>query len=68
MAPNVDDYNSDLAKTMAKGTGSIIKGIFWLRDSTLAQLQNGSEFVRGSVTPKSKPSTISPQALTNLKR
>ncbi|KAG0561916.1 hypothetical protein KC19_9G103100 [Ceratodon purpureus] len=68
MAPNVDDYNSELAKTMAKGTGNLIKGIFWLRDSTLAQLENGSGYVRGRVKPSSKPSNISPQTLTNLKR
>jgi spartin len=68
MAPNVNDYNSDLAKTMAKGTGNIIKGIFWLRDSTLAQLENGSEYVRGQVRPSSKPGKISSQTLTNLKR
>lgn len=68
MAPNVDDYNGSVAKTMAKGTGNIIKGIFWLRDSTLAQLDNGSTYVRGRVNPSSKPTNISPQTLTNLKR
>lgn len=68
MAPNVDDYNSEVAKTMAKGTGGLIKGIFWLRDSTLAQLDSGSTFVRGRVKPNSTPSTITPRTLRNLKR
>jgi spartin len=68
MAPNVDDYNSKIAKSMAKGVGDIIKGIFWLRDSTVAQLENGSTFVRGRVEPSSKPSTISPRTLRNMKR
>jgi spartin len=68
MAPNVDEYNSEVAKTMAKGTGSIIKGIFWLRDSTLAQLENSSTYVRGQMKPNPKPSSISPRTLRNLKR
>jgi spartin len=68
MAPNVEDYNSRLAKGMAKGTGSLIQGIFWVRDSTLARLGNGSLYVKGKVKPNSKPSSISPQTLRNLKR
>lgn len=61
MAPNVDDYNSKVAKQMAKGVGDIIQGIFWLRDSTVAQLENGSTFVRGRVKPSSKPTTNTPE-------
>ena len=68
MAPNVDDYNSKLAKSMAKGTGSIIKGIFTVRDSTVARLENGSIYVKGRVKSNSKPSNISPRTLRNLKR
>lgn len=68
MAPNVDDYNSRLAKSMAKGTGSLIKGIFKVRNSTVARLENGSLYVKGKVKPSSKPSKISPQTLRNLKR
>lgn len=68
MAPNVDDYNSDLAKAFAMGTGSLIKGIFWLRDSTVAGLENGSSYMREHVRSTSNPSTINPQILVNLKR
>lgn len=68
MAPNVDDYNSRLAKSMAKGTGNLIKGIFMVRDSTVTRLENGSVYVKGRVKSNSKPSTISPQTLRNLKR
>ncbi|KAG0568996.1 hypothetical protein KC19_6G057900 [Ceratodon purpureus] len=68
MAPNVDDYNSKLAKGMAKGTGSLIKGIFKVRDTTVARLENGSVYVKGKVKPNSKASNISPQTLRNLKR
>jgi len=68
MAPNVEDYNSRLAKSMAKGTGNLIKGIFMVRDSTVTRLENGSLQVKGRVKPNSKPSNISPQTLRNLKR
>lgn len=64
MAPNVDDYNSRLAK----GTGSLIKGIFRVRDTTVARLENGSLYVKGRVKPNSKPTNISPQTLRNLQR
>jgi spartin len=68
MAPNVDDYNSKLARSMAKGTGNVIRGIFRVRDSTVARLESGSIYVKGRVKPNSKPSNISPQTLRNLKR
>jgi len=69
MAPNVDDYNSELAKTLASGTGSLIKGIFWLRNATVANLDNGSKYVRERVEPTPRgPSSISPYTITNLKR
>lgn len=68
MAPNVNDYNSRLAKGMAKGTGNVIKGIFWVRDVTVARLENGSIYMKGKVKPCSKPSKISPRTLRNLKR
>lgn len=69
MAPNVDDYNSELAKTLAAGTGSLIKGIFWLRNATVANLENGSKYVRDIVQPNPRgPSNISPYTVKNLKR
>lgn len=69
MAPNVDDYNSELAKTLAAGTGSLIKGIFWLRNATVANLDNGSKYVKEQVQPNPRqPSNISPYTINNLKR
>ena len=68
MAPNVEDYNSSIAKSMAKGTGHIIRGIFWVRDSTVARLENGSLYMKGRIKSNSKPSQISPRTLRNLKR
>lgn len=68
MAPNVDDYNSSVAKTMAKGTGQIIRKIFWVRDSTVARLESGSLYMKGRVKPNAKPAQISPRALRNVQR
>jgi spartin len=68
MAPNVDDYNSKLAKGMAKGTGNLIKGIFVVRDATVSRLENGSLYVKGRVKPNAKPTNISPRTLRNLQR
>jgi spartin len=69
MAPNVDDYNSELAKTLASGTGSLIKGIFWLRNATVENLDNGTKFVKERVEPNPRqPSSIGPYTLNNLTR
>ncbi|KAG0620351.1 hypothetical protein M758_4G209500 [Ceratodon purpureus] len=69
MAPNVNDYNSDVAKTLAAGTGHLIRGLFWLRDTTVSNLENGSAYVKDKVDPNPrKPSTISPTTINNLRR
>lgn len=69
MSPNVDDYNSELAKTLASGTGSLIKGIFWLRNATVSNLDNGTKYVKDVLQPNPRgPSHISPYTINNLKR
>lgn len=69
MAPNVSDYNSEVAKTLAAGTGNLIKGLFWLRNATVSNFENGSTYVKDKVQPNPRgPSTISPATLNNLKR
>jgi spartin len=69
MAPNVGDYNSEVAKTLAAGTGHLIRGLFWLRDTTVSNLESGSAYVRDKVEPNPrKPSTISPATINNLRR
>lgn len=69
MSPNVDDYNSELAKTLASGTGSLIKGIFWLRNTTVSNLDNGTKYAKDVLQPNPRgPSHISPYTINNLKR
>ncbi|CAK9256985.1 unnamed protein product [Sphagnum jensenii] len=68
MAPNVDDYGSSAARMIATGSGQIIRGIFWIRDSTVAQLESGSIYVQGKIKPNAQPSNISPRILRNLQR
>lgn len=69
IAPNVDSYNSELAKTLASGTGSLIKGIFWLRNATVANLDNGGKLVKERVEPNPRaPSSIGPSTLNNMTR
>lgn len=68
MAPNVDDYGSSAARAIATGTGQIIRGIFWVRDSTVKQLESGTIYMKTKLNTNDKPSTISPKALKNMKR
>lgn len=68
MAPNVDDYDNRVAKTIASGTGQIIRGIFWVRDSTVVKLENGTlnRIQRSNSTDK--PMNLRPSTLRNLER
>jgi spartin len=68
MAPNVDDYGNSLAKAIASGTGQIIRGIFWVRDSTVRTLESGSINVTRNSKPTDHPSDIRPSTLRNLQR
>jgi spartin len=68
MAPNVDDYGSSVAKGIATGSGQIIKGIFWVRDSTVAQLDNGSIYMQSKLKANDKEHKVSPRVLRNLHR
>lgn len=68
MAPNVDDYGNSLAKAIASGTGQIIRGIFWVRDSTVKTLESGSINVTRNSKPTDHPSDIRPSTLRNLQR
>lgn len=67
MAPNVNDYRNSVAKAIVSGTGQIIKGIFWIRDSTVTKLESGSIYMTsGKATDQ--PSNIRPEMLRNLQR
>jgi spartin len=68
MAPNVDDYGSSVARGIATGSGQIIKGIFWVRDSTVAQLDNGSIYMQSKLKANDKEHKVSPRVLRNLHR
>lgn len=45
-APAVGDYNNFLAKTIAGGTGQIVKGIFKCSNSYTNQVQKGGEMIQ----------------------
>lgn len=68
MAPNVDDYGSYAARAIAIGSGHVIKSIFWVRDSTVKQLESGTIYLTSKINPSNKPSNISPRTLRNLRR
>ena len=68
MAPNVDDYDNRVAKAIATGTGHIIRGIFWVRDSTVLKLENGAMNMTKQSNPTDKPTNMSPSTLRNLQR
>ncbi|KAL2611727.1 hypothetical protein R1flu_023419 [Riccia fluitans] len=68
MAPNVDDYNSKAAKGIATGAGHVIRGILWLSETTVQQLDSGHEYMRSKFKPKKDPSKISPTTIANMRR
>ncbi|KAJ7294441.1 hypothetical protein O6H91_08G004700 [Diphasiastrum complanatum] len=68
MAPNVEDYNSSLAKAIAAGTGHVIRGIFWCSESTVSNLQKGGTIVKGYIKPGTKQAPVSPRTLKNIRR
>eukprot|EP00249_Psilotum_nudum_P011164 c23003_g1_i1 orf=358-1674(+) len=68
LAPNVEDYNSMLAKGIAAGSGHIIRGMFWCSDTTVAQLQKGSLYMKQRVQPNDKATHISPRTMKNIRR
>ncbi|XP_073394993.1 senescence/dehydration-associated protein At3g51250-like [Physcomitrium patens] len=68
MAPNADDYGSSSARAIATGTGQIIRGISWVRDSIVEQLEKGTICMKSKLNSNDKPSTITLKALWNTKR
>jgi spartin len=68
MAPNVDDYGNRVAKAIASGTGQLIRGIFWVRDSTVVKLENGTLNRIQKSNPTDKPTNLRPSTLRNLER
>lgn len=68
MAPNVDDYGNGMAKAIASGTGQIIRGIFWVRDSTVEKMENGAIHVTKNSSPTNNPTNMRPSTLRNLER
>ncbi|KAG6541474.1 hypothetical protein Mapa_017148 [Marchantia paleacea] len=68
IAPNVDDYNSKAAKGIATGAGHVIRGILWLSDATVQQLDSGHGYMKSKFKPKSDPSKISPTTIANMRR
>lgn len=68
MAPNVDDYGNTVAKAIASGTGQIIRGIFWVRDSTVVKMESGAMNATKNSNPTDTPTNMSPSTLRNLER
>jgi hypothetical protein len=68
MAPNVDDYGSSAARAIATGSGQVVKGIFWVGDSTMTKLDNGSTYMQSKLKANNKPHNVSPRVLRNLHR
>ncbi|XP_068639887.1 protein EARLY-RESPONSIVE TO DEHYDRATION 7, chloroplastic-like [Aristolochia californica] len=68
LAPNVEDYNSYVAKGIALGTGQLIKGIFWCGDVTVDRLKWGDEVLKKRMDPNAKKTNISPETLKRIKR
>lgn len=68
LAPNVEEYNSGIAKGIATGTGRVIQTIFWCSDSTIEKLEKGCIYMKGHIKANEKPVNISPRTLRNLRR
>ncbi|KAL9370689.1 hypothetical protein Peur_035829 [Populus x canadensis] len=67
LAPNVEDYSSGIARTIAAGSGQLIRGILWCGDVTVDRLKWGDGFFKKRIR-KSKDSDISPGTLRRIKR
>ncbi|XVF18044.1 hypothetical protein REPUB_Repub10bG0177500 [Reevesia pubescens] len=68
LAPNVEDYSGRAAKTIAVGSGHLIKGILWCGDVTVDRLKRGNEVLKNRMTPAEKNAEISPDTLKRIKR
>ncbi|GLJ25911.1 hypothetical protein SUGI_0496720 [Cryptomeria japonica] len=75
LAPNVEEYNTVLAKAIAGGSGQIIKGIFVISDGYSSQVRRGGELLRSRSKAGEKPSAqkkksseISPRVKKNIRR
>ncbi|XP_047311952.1 senescence/dehydration-associated protein At4g35985, chloroplastic-like [Impatiens glandulifera] len=44
-APKIEDYNNFLAKTIAHGTGQVVKGIFMCSNAYTSQVQRGGQTI-----------------------
>ena len=67
LAPNVEDYNSTVAKLIAAGSGQLVKGILWCGNVTVERLKWGNEFMKKRMASTSKKE-ISPATLKRIKR
>lgn len=67
LAPNVEDYSSQVAKMIAGGSGQLIRGILWCGDTTVGRLRWGEEFLRKRLG-KGPDSEISPETLKRVQR
>ncbi|KAJ7560990.1 hypothetical protein O6H91_03G010200 [Diphasiastrum complanatum] len=68
IAPNVQQYNSRLARAIATGSGHIIRGIFWCSDATIFSLERGGAFMKCRLRQNSRLTQISPRTMNNIKR
>ncbi|PIA55457.1 hypothetical protein AQUCO_00700031v1 [Aquilegia coerulea] len=68
LAPNVEDYSGGVARAIASGSGSLIKGILWCGDVTADRLKWGHVFLRKSMAPCSKEMQLHPATLRRIKR
>ncbi|KAJ7553517.1 hypothetical protein O6H91_06G101500 [Diphasiastrum complanatum] len=68
LAPNVQEYNSSLAKAIATGSGQVIRGIIRCSDSTISKLQKGETYMKGRIKPGSKQAEFTPRTMKNIRR
>eukprot|EP00246_Nothoceros_aenigmaticus_P014229 TRINITY_DN52_c0_g1_i1.p1 TRINITY_DN52_c0_g1~~TRINITY_DN52_c0_g1_i1.p1 ORF type:complete len:606 (+),score=105.15 TRINITY_DN52_c0_g1_i1:333-2150(+) len=71
LAPNVAEYSSYPAKAIAQGSGQIIRGLFWVSQATVTNLERGGAYMleQGWIKPRTKgPMDISPTTRKNMKR
>ncbi|XP_058074150.1 senescence/dehydration-associated protein At4g35985, chloroplastic-like [Magnolia sinica] len=67
-APRIEDYNGVLAKTIAEGTGEIVKGIFKCTNAYIKQVQKGGEMIRaGAAEGRNRSSTTEGSKISKSK-
>ena len=68
VAPNVNDYRTEVARGIAEGSGGVIHGLFYITDMAAGQLQRVESYAISKLKPGDKPLQISPRMVRRVQQ